>query len=139
MAEVIHKLCFVDGPVKDISVTLEKAKYTLGRGEANDITILDGGMSKSHAVIVRAEDKFYIEDLNSTNGTYIDGLKLPPNQKYELRHNCQVTFGNSTVIFAAAKIEEERESGASYSATDMEYTETVFIPRRQRKPSGPIR
>jgi len=125
--------------VKDISVTLQNAKYTLGRGEANDITILDGGMSKSHAVIIRADNKFYIEDLNSTNGTYIDGLKLPPNQKYELRHNCQVMFGNSVVIFAAETMEEDRESGTSYSATDMEHTETVFIQRRQRKPSGPIR
>ncbi|MFH1437060.1 MAG: FHA domain-containing protein [Pseudomonadota bacterium] len=139
MAEVIHKLCFVDGPVKDISISLQDEKYTLGRGEENSITILDGGMSKRHATIIRAENKFYIEDLNSTNGTYIDGLKLPPNQKYELRHNCRVTFGNSIVIFAAEKLEEERESGTSYSATDMEHTETVFIPRRNRKPSGPLR
>ncbi len=139
MAEVIYKLCFVDGPVKDISITLQNAKYTLGRGEANNITILDGGMSKSHARIIRAENKFYVEDLNSTNGTYIDGLKLPPNQKYELRRGCQITFGNSIVIFTAEQLEEERESGTSYSATDMEHTETVFIPRRSRKPSGPLR
>ena len=139
MAEVIYKLCFVEGPVKDISITLQYEKYTLGRGEANSITILDAGMSKSHARVIKAEGKFYIEDLGSTNGTYINGMKLPPNQKYELRHNSQIALGNSIVVFAAEELEQDRESGTSYSATDLEHTETVFIPRRVRKPSKPIR
>lgn len=49
---------------------------TIGRQEDNDIVIKEDNISRKHAKIIYANGEFYIEDLNSSNGTYINGVKI---------------------------------------------------------------
>ncbi len=48
----------------------------LGRSDDNDIVIHDGKVSRAHARIVAASDGFAIEDAGSTNGTFVDGVRV---------------------------------------------------------------
>ncbi len=50
--------------------------YSIGRNPGNDILLTDGTVSRSHAKLVWIEDTFRIEDLNSTNGIYLNGEKI---------------------------------------------------------------
>jgi len=55
---------------------IDKDEITIGRNNANDITIDNLAVSDRHARIVRDKTGYYLEDLNSTNGTFVDGRKI---------------------------------------------------------------
>ena len=54
----------------------DKGEVTIGRVQGNDIVLGKGNVSKRHARIVVKDGKFIIVDLNSTNGTYVNGRKI---------------------------------------------------------------
>lgn len=51
------------------------------------------GVSRQHAVITRSATGYTLEDLNSTNGTWLNEVKLTPNQSYDLRNGDLLRFG----------------------------------------------
>lgn len=56
------------------------------------------GVSRRHATIAYQDDAIYIQDLDSTNGTRINGFQLLPGQAYRLRDGDEVEFGRMRVI-----------------------------------------
>lgn len=71
---------------------------TLGRSKKCDIYINNPYLSKEHARITFVEDKFYIEDLGSTNGTYVNGKELG-SRPVRLKDNDKITFGDLSFLF----------------------------------------
>lgn len=63
---------------------------TIGRKEGNSILLAESTVSSNHARIYHSDDVFYIEDLGSTNGTYINGNKV---QIQQLRNNDTFKIG----------------------------------------------
>ncbi|MBN2304743.1 MAG: FHA domain-containing protein [Anaerolineae bacterium] len=55
----------------------------------------EGGVSRRHAAIIQDDESksLYIEDLNSTNGTRINGFSLEPRRRYRLRDGDELEFG----------------------------------------------
>lgn len=55
----------------------------------------EGGVSRRHALIIQDEQTkaLYLEDLNSTNGTRINGFSLEPRRRYRLRDGDELEFG----------------------------------------------
>ncbi len=54
---------------------------------------VENGVSRLHATIIYEDETLYIEDLNSTNGTRINGFQLNPNRRYRLRDGDELEFG----------------------------------------------
>lgn len=79
--------------VKDSVQTLGKKK-----GEA-DIVLEDASVSRLHARITKEKETFFIEDLNSTNGTFKNGLQLQPYERRELEEGDEIKLGRVTLIF----------------------------------------
>jgi hypothetical protein len=65
----------------------------LGRDASADICLPDPAISRRHARVRRGVDGVWLEDLRSTNGTYINGNRL--TVPYRLRDGAEVRFGNS--------------------------------------------
>ncbi len=85
----------LDGVViKEVQVT--KDKTTLGRRPYNDIVIDNLAVSGEHAVLQMVGADVFIEDLNSTNGTYINGKAI---KKQLLVHNDTVEIGKYKIKF----------------------------------------
>jgi hypothetical protein len=85
----------IDGVVvKEMQLT--KDKTTLGRRPYNDIVIDNLAVSGEHAVLQMKGADVYIEDLNSTNGTYVNG-KATKSQL--LKHNDTVEVGKHKIKF----------------------------------------
>ncbi len=85
----------LDGVViKEVQVT--KDKTTLGRRPYNDIVIDNLAVSGEHAVLQMMGADVFIEDLNSTNGTYINGKAV---KKQLLSHNDTVEIGKYKIKF----------------------------------------
>ena len=51
-------------------------KVTLGRSNNNQIVIKDPYISKQHLRVIKDEDKYYLEDTNSANGTFLNGERV---------------------------------------------------------------
>ncbi|MEO6363317.1 MAG: FHA domain-containing protein [Caldimonas sp.] len=96
----------LDGVViKEVQIT--KDKTTLGRRPYNDIVIDNLAVSGEHAVLQMVGADVFIEDLNSTNGTYINGKAV---KKQLLAHNDTVEVGKYKIKFMA-------EEGTDYEKT----------------------
>jgi hypothetical protein len=64
------------GPIPGQIFELNRNEISIGRDIANDLVINDAEVSRKHAQLTLEGDRYKIEDLNSTNGTYIDGQRL---------------------------------------------------------------
>ena len=62
----------------------------------------DAGVSRRHAILFSAEGGVYIRDLDSTNGTRINGFDLEPNQAYKLHEGDRLEFGHVQMQFHVA-------------------------------------
>lgn len=70
---------------------------TLGRAEHNHIIISDTYSSYEHARVVYQQDDFYLEDLGSTNGTFLNGVKI--KGAVELQDGDQIKIGQTILVF----------------------------------------
>jgi FHA domain len=90
----------LDGVViKEVQIT--KDKTTLGRRPYNDIVIDNLAVSGEHAVLQMAANDVYIEDLNSTNGTYINGKAI---KKQLLNANDTVEIGKYKIKYLSGDL-----------------------------------
>jgi pSer/pThr/pTyr-binding forkhead associated (FHA) protein len=87
--------------IKEFQITKERT--TLGRRPYNDIVIDNLAVSGEHAVLTAAQSDVFIEDLNSTNGTYINGKAV---KKQLLSNNDVVEVGKYRIKFLAEEAED---------------------------------
>ena len=85
----------IDGVVIT-EVKLVKDKTTLGRRPYNDVVIDNLLVSGEHAALLMNSDEVYVEDLNSTNGTFVNGKSV---KRQLLRHGDHIEIGKYTVEF----------------------------------------
>ena len=116
----------LDGVViKEVQIT--KDKTTLGRRPYNDIVIDNLAVSGEHAVMQLVGSDVFIEDLNSTNGTYINGKAV---KKQLLNHNDTVEIGKYKIKFLA-------DEGHDYEKTMIMRPGMVVAPIVGHNPSVP--
>ncbi|HVZ47044.1 MAG TPA: FHA domain-containing protein [Ramlibacter sp.] len=85
----------IDGVViKEVQLT--KDRTTLGRRPYNDIVIDNLAVSGEHAVLQMSGNEVYLEDLNSTNGTYVNGKAV---KKQLLQNNDTIEIGKYKIKF----------------------------------------
>jgi NADPH-dependent 2,4-dienoyl-CoA reductase/sulfur reductase-like enzyme/pSer/pThr/pTyr-binding forkhead associated (FHA) protein/CRP-like cAMP-binding protein/Fe-S-cluster-containing hydrogenase component 2 len=76
-------------------------RYTLGRDSRNDIVLDDTSSSRSHAEIFAAPDGFYVRDLDSRYGVFVNKAKV--NNAYHLSHGDRIVLGNMLLYFSCAQ------------------------------------
>lgn len=81
-------------------IPVENNYFRIGADrEISDLLIDIDVISSDHAEIVRHEDRYYLIDLNSTNGTYLNGTGIPPEREIELKDEDIITFANIDTVF----------------------------------------
>ena len=100
-------IMLIDGVVSR-EIELTKDRTTMGRRPYNDVVIDNLAVSGEHAVLQIEADEVYLEDLNSTNGTYVNGKIV---RKQRLRDGDMVEFGKYQLKFVKAAPLESVLSG----------------------------
>lgn len=99
------KVRVTDGPLQGGVFRDWKSPLTIGRGLDNNVVLLDDAVSTAHAQIVQEGDKYFIADLKSSNGTFLDGVKV---QKTQLQNGQKIKVGASTLVFDLVDLGKKR-------------------------------
>ena len=83
------------GPEEGRRIALSKGTTKIGRTAQNDIVLDEDGVSRRHARIRGDPSGFWISDLNSSNGTFVNGERLGTEPR-RLRHLDRVELGGDT-------------------------------------------
>lgn len=83
------------GPQKTQTYDIDKSEFVLGRGDSSAVPIVDNGISREHLKVRLQDNLIQVQDLNSSNGTYVEGIKLNPMEFVPVRDTYTITFGNS--------------------------------------------
>lgn len=81
-------------------INLEKLPCTIGKMAGSvDVVIKDSTISRIHARFTRQEEGICVTDMNSTNGTFKNGLRLEPNETVLIEHGDELRFGRMTFCY----------------------------------------
>jgi pSer/pThr/pTyr-binding forkhead associated (FHA) protein len=96
---VTATLEIVRGPFSGASFQVDRAVCSIGRDDDNDIRIHDDTVSLSHATLLRKQGVWFVVDLRSMNGTYVDGSRVSGER--ELHPGACVRLGAVELMFRA--------------------------------------
>ena len=99
---------------------MTKERYTIGRLPDNDVRIDNPAVSGHHSLIINILNDSFLEDLNSTNGTYVNGKLI---KKHALQHGDVITIGHHQLRFSDQQTEETEQD---------EFEKTMVIPSGQQ-------
>jgi FHA domain len=115
---------------------MNKERYTVGRLPDNDIRIDNSAVSGHHSLIINILNDSFLEDLNSTNGTYVNGKLI---KKHALQHGDVITVGHHQLRFVEddeAQDEFEKTMVIQPSARPVEKLRTVSEAVAQAVPAA---
>lgn len=90
----MNELCIISGDMGGRSFPLKKDVTTIGRSGDNDIRIPDRSISRAHAMIFKEGATYFVKDLNSYNGTVVDGKSIKAGEKMEVRKGSTIAVGD---------------------------------------------
>ena len=99
---------------------MSKERYTIGRLPDNDVRIDNPAVSGHHSLIINILNDSFLEDLNSTNGTYVNGKLI---KKHALQHGDVITIGHHQLRFSDQQTNETEQD---------EFEKTMVIPAGQQ-------
>ena len=99
---------------------MTKERYTIGRLPDNDVRIDNPAVSGHHSLIINILNDSFLEDLNSTNGTYVNGKLI---KKHALQHSDVITIGHHQLRFSDQQVSEPEQD---------EFEKTMVIPAGQQ-------
>jgi predicted component of type VI protein secretion system len=114
------QLIMRSGPTPGAAFTLEGDQITIGRDSVNEIVINDAEISRRHARLTFQGGKYVLEDLGSTNGTFVNGQRLAGPRV--LKAGEVVSFGEQIVVV--------------FEATNIDPGATMVSPRAAAVPSA---
>jgi transcriptional regulator with GAF, ATPase, and Fis domain len=123
---VYPRVVAMSGSAKGETYRLSNARVTLGRDNSNIVQIGDAAVSKKHCLIEAKGNEFELIDLESHNGTFVNGL---PIKRRSLLHGDIIRLGTSELVF----LTDQESDGASVAVqyTDeatQESLKTVHLP-----------
>ena len=122
----------------DVSVVMKKdnksQRYnvdsdivTIGRSSENDIQLFDKYISREHLRIRQKGDRFFVRDLGSENGTFVNGIQIPLGVNIEVAKGTAIIVGMSIICLG------EGDSGSAFA-----FLESIGPGEQRRDETGTI-
>jgi hypothetical protein len=100
------KLYVVDGTEEIQSFDFSKDTVSIGRSPDSDIRMKDKYVSRRHLNVFIRGEKYFIQDLSSSNGTFINGLQVAPGEEVEVKEGMPITIGMSLICLGKTCLEQ---------------------------------
>ncbi|MDF1563201.1 MAG: FHA domain-containing protein [Deltaproteobacteria bacterium] len=97
-------VAIVEGADPDGFTRITREKITVGRDESCELILEDPAVSGFHCAIHVRGTVFEVVDLDSRNGTRLNGKPLMPNVRQRLKHMDEIAIGDTRMIFTANRI-----------------------------------
>ncbi len=109
---------------------LEEGRYSVGRKPDNDLVIPDERVSSHHLLLFHEEGRWFVEDLNSTNGTFLNGRRI---EKEEVKEGDRILIGSSQLIIGEKEKMEDLGAGWEEENTTIQM---ILPPEKGGYPPG---
>ncbi len=76
------------------------AQITIGREYNNDVVVDNKLASRHHAIIQKIKNAYFLKDTNSTNGTYLNDVRIPSDKYVKLNAGDKITIGNMSLVIS---------------------------------------
>lgn len=119
------RLLAIAGPLKDSTFALPSGEIHIGRDPSNLLSINDLSLSRRHCALSRDDDGYKIRDLDSRNGTSVNGVSV---KETRLRHGDQISVGDSIFLLLLQDEAEEPAEGR------VEYEDSLTQATAQLRP-----
>jgi len=119
------RLLAIAGPSKDLTFALPGGEIHIGRDPSNLLSISDPSLSRRHCALSRDSDGYKIRDLDSRNGTSVNGVAV---KEARLRHGDQISVGDSIFLLLLHEDAEESTAGG------IEYEDSLTQATAQLRP-----
>jgi pSer/pThr/pTyr-binding forkhead associated (FHA) protein len=114
--EPLASLEVTRGALRGTHYSIERPVCAIGSSRANDFRVNDSSVAPSHATLMLKGDTWYVTDLRSRHGTFVNGYRVATERA--LAPGCSLTVGHVTMVFRAKK---------SFSAPEPEQSEGLVM------------
>lgn len=126
MASQMIQMVMRTGPTPGKTYPLSQGQITVGRDASCDIVINDAEISRHHAKLTQQADGYVLEDMGSTNGTFVDGQRLMG--PHILRPGDLVLLGENVSLSYETVVYDEAAAAAAAAAPAPEYVPPSPLP-----------
>ena len=86
-------LVIIDGPLAGSEINVDRRELRIGRAPNSDLVLDDDYVSANHARLHKVDEGWMLQDLNSTNGTFVDGVRIGAPVK--VQDDMQIRIGKT--------------------------------------------
>ena len=119
------------GPLTDSTYFLTDAEIPIGRDPSNSLAISDLSLSRRHCVLRLEQDRYTICDLDSRNGTFVNGGAVSERR---LHHGDQISVGESTFVF----LDRDEDPDETNTGAAVEFDDAITQATTQIRPQDVI-
>jgi transcriptional regulator with GAF, ATPase, and Fis domain len=109
------RLMAISGLLKGTAWRAKDGPLLLGRDASNQVRTSDAAVSRKHCSVTEVASGFEIEDLNSHNGTFVNGIKV---SRKTIQHGDRIRIGASEFVFLTGPDDDDTGTFAAKSGTD---------------------
>ena len=100
------RIYIMNGPDKGRSFEVDEEEVFVGRAPDNEIPVKDKSVSRKHLKIVKRDERYYVTDLGSKNGTFVDGKRVTSGKEYQVREGMPIAAGKTFLSVGKAYPED---------------------------------
>ena len=129
----MNRLYVAEGPDKGQALELKGKVIYMGRSPDNDVRMTDRTVSRKHLKVVRRDKRYFVEDLKSKNGTYVNGEQIKPGIEVEVHEGHPIVIGMSVLCLGKGCLDLVKNYLDSFKAHEISRrypgTETLVMKR----------
>ena len=114
VVETDARLEVIAGPLSGKTFFMNREEVSIGREPSNEISVLDSSVSRRHCLIRKEGEGFQIRDLESRNGTFVNGVPL---KERTLENADQIQIGSSVLVFFTSDSTSENSGSVELDGT----------------------
>jgi transcriptional regulator with GAF, ATPase, and Fis domain len=130
--DVNPRLVAMRGPIKGSTIALPEGAYSVGRHGGSSLQLEDHGVSRQHCVFTRSGDDCELKDLDSRNGTFVNGA---PIKSQKLDSGDEIRIGGSLLVYLTGS--HEVSSASDSNTRQLRNEDSVYLADSDRMDLSP--